>query len=162
MRPREPRRKVLIDARLRHEGGWSDARILDISSRGLCVHADRSPRQGSYVEICKGSHRIIARVVWTRDERFGVRSQDRVAVDSITTGIEPSVPAAAARANDNGGPARPPGMSERHEWSRRRARAIEFLGVAMLGVGAAILAYDAVKAALMQPLEIVSLHLGRN
>lgn len=151
----------MISARLRHGSAWSDARILDISTRGLCVHAEQPPPRGTYVEICKGPHRIVARVIWARDERFGAQAQGRLAVDSITMGIEPPAPAAGGAA-ERRSRSRQPSASERHERSRRRSRAIQFLCILGFGVVAGIIAFDSVKGALSRPLATVAAQLGGN
>ena len=49
MKQREPRRKVMLSARLRQEVGWSDANILNVSSRGLLLHGTIRPARGSYL-----------------------------------------------------------------------------------------------------------------
>ena len=148
----------MIRARMRHGAAWNDARILNISSRGLLVHAPETPRRGAYVEICKGQHRIIARVVWTQDERFGAQTQDRLMVDSITTGIEP--PALTAEPDERRSRARGPSAAERHAQSRRQSRTIEFLCVAALGMAAAAFAFDAIDQTLSRPLAQISKQLG--
>lgn len=160
VKPRESRRSVMISARLRHGTAWSDARILNISSRGLLVRAQQSPRRGSYVELYKGQHRIIARVVWTQDERFGVHTQDWLPVDSITMGIEPPPAAApAAGSVERRLRSREATAAERHEQSRRRSRAIEFLCIAAVGVAVAAFAFDAIGQTLARPLAEVSQRL---
>lgn len=83
MKPREARRKVLIKARMRRDNGWSDVCIRDISSRGLMLQAASAPARGSVVEVTRGRHMIIARVVWTNGQRFGVNTQERLNVDAI-------------------------------------------------------------------------------
>ena len=150
----------MISARLRHGSAWSDARIINVSTRGLCVRADQAPERGTYVEICKGSQRIIARVVWSRDESFGVQTQDLLAVDTMTTGIEPPAMSAATRTTERRLRPRQPTAAERHERSRRRSRIIEFVCVVTFGAAAATIAFDAVKGALLRPLATVSAQLG--
>lgn len=161
MKSRENRRSVMISARLRAGGGWSDARILNISSRGLMVHADQAPSRGAYVEIRKGSHHIVARVVWAEAQRFGVYTQDRLPVDSIANGIEPAAPTAevAGKAERRSRP-RPPTSAERHEASRRRARMAEYLCAAGFGIAAAALAFGAIESMLARPLAMVADGLG--
>lgn len=147
----------MIRARMRHGAAWNDARILNISSRGLLVHAPETPRRGAYVEICKGQHRIIARVVWTQDERFGVHTQDRLSIDSITMGVEP--PATATGTVERRSRPRGNSAAERHAQSRRQSRTIEFLCVAALGIAAAAFAFDAIDQTLSRPLGQISKRL---
>ena len=159
MKAREPRRKVLIDARLRHERGWADARILDLSSRGLMARSPHAPARGTYVEICRGAHRIVARVIWVRGGRFGARSQDVISLDA-PAGHDPALPGPANFNKDRRSTRREGRSAERHERSRRWSRRAEFLAVAALGCAAAFLAFDAVAATLSKPLAIIEARLG--
>jgi hypothetical protein len=54
MKTREPRRKVLVGARIRHGLKWDDIRILNVSSRGLCLHSRDAPPRGIYVKLRRG------------------------------------------------------------------------------------------------------------
>ena len=158
MKPRESRRKVLIDARLRHERGWSDARILNISRLGLMARAPTTPARGTYVEIYRGTHRIVARVVWVQDDRFGARAQDAIAVDAIARGEE--APPPALDCSDRRFKPRAPSSAERAERSRRWSRKAEFLAVSGFGCAAAFLAFDMVRETLSRPLALVEAKLG--
>lgn len=159
MKPREPRRKVLIEARLRQDRGWSSARILNLSPRGVCASAPQAPPRGSYIEICRGTHRIVARVVWVKDDQFGVRAQDVIAVESIIKGLEPP-PAAANPDNDRRFDLRQPTSEEQHEHSRRWSRRLEFAAVTAFACAAAFLAFDTVRETLSKPLRQVEASLG--
>lgn len=154
----------MISARMRHGTGWSEARILNISSRGLLIQAPSAPRRGTYVEICRGQHRIVARVVWTQQERFGVFSQDRLPVDSITRGIEPpDLPAGAAGCERRSRPREQvrPALVDHLARSRQQSRTIEFLCVVAFGAIAAVLAFDTIRTTLSRPLAQVSASLPR-
>ena len=83
MRQREPRRKVLIKARMRLNGAWGDVRIQNISSRGLLIQAPHAPEHGTYLEIYRVRYVIVARVAWADGRNFGVQTQDRLDVDGI-------------------------------------------------------------------------------
>ena len=83
MKPREPRSKCLVNARMRLDDAWSDVCIRDISSRGMLLEAVSAPRRGKYVELRKGRHVVVARVVWSTDCRFGIQSQDCLNVRGI-------------------------------------------------------------------------------
>jgi hypothetical protein len=152
----------MIGARMRHGSAWSDARILNISSRGLLIHAPKAPQRGSYIEVCRGQLRIVARVIWTEDERFGVQTQDRLPVDSISMGIEPPAAAAAERATERRAGPRQPTPAERHERSRQRSRLFEFVCVAACGFGAAWVAFESIERTLSRPLSMVSARLAGN
>ncbi len=159
MKPREPRRKVMISARLRDGVGWSDARILDVSSRGLLLRASKTPERGSYVEVCKGPYRIVARVIWVQQDRFGVRTQDTLPIDAITNGVEPSSPEAQNLSPERSLKQREPTSAEQLERSRTWASAMQFLWVAGFGAAAATLVFDTVKSALARPLSVISAEL---
>jgi hypothetical protein len=77
---REWRRYVRVKARIRSAEGWRDASILNVSSRGLMVHAPSSPDPGRAVEIRSGDQAIRARVVWKKGQRIGLRSEAAVPV----------------------------------------------------------------------------------
>jgi hypothetical protein len=150
---------VLIDARLRHGRGWSEARILNVSTRGLLVRAARAPERGTYVEIWRGGHRIVARVIWADHDRFGACAQDMIAVDALAKGEE-APPAAPANLNDRRLQHRQPAPNERHESSRRWSRRFEFLAVTAFGCLAAFFAFDTVQDVLSNPLNLVEARLG--
>src|SRR3954454_9192980 len=82
-RPRELRRRVMLQARMRTGVTWSDAYILNVSSRGLLINFSRSVLQGSTVELWHGDHVIVARVVWRKGTRAGLRAEDRVPIEEI-------------------------------------------------------------------------------
>ena len=159
MKPREPRQKVLIDARLRQDCGWSDARILDISRRGLMVRASVAPARGAYVEINRGSHRIVARVVWAKDGRFGAAAQDPIDAEAVARGDQAPLPA-AANFNPDRRVTRRGSTGEREDRSRRRSRQLEFVVMSALGSGAAFLAFDTVHETLSRPVSQIEAALA--
>lgn len=82
-RPRELRRRVAIPARLRSGAQWSDACIANISSRGMMIHSGRAGPAGTMVELHRGDHVIIARVVWRDGGRAGLHSDEQLPVEEI-------------------------------------------------------------------------------
>ena len=74
---------MLIPARLKQDAGWFDICIRDISPKGLLVQGASPPRRGSYVEIRRGAHVIVAKVAWAKDQQFGLTTQDIVPVDAL-------------------------------------------------------------------------------
>jgi hypothetical protein len=153
MKPREPRRKVMLRARMRIGAAWRDACILDLSSRGLMIQAKEPPRGGSYIEIRRGRHIIVARVMWTNDGRCGLRTQDALVPDAIIA--EPDEAHGPAPLTRERRVTRAPPRAIAHEQSRWRSRAIEFSFVAIIGAMCGTFAYGAVSAALAQPLMAV-------
>lgn len=83
MKTREARLKCVVKARMRLDGVWSDVCIRDISTRGMLLQAALAPRRGKYVEVYRGRHVVVARVVWSTDHRFGIHTQDRLNVRTI-------------------------------------------------------------------------------
>src|SRR4051794_14708998 len=82
-RPRELRRNVVLPARMRHGLSWSDACILNISSRGLMIQSGRAAPQGSVIELRRGDHVIPARVMWSEGSRTGLQVDDRLPTDEL-------------------------------------------------------------------------------
>lgn len=74
---------MIIPARLRSGAQWSDACIVNISSRGLMIHSGRVGPAGSMVELHRGDHVIIARVVWRDGSRAGLQSDERLLIEEI-------------------------------------------------------------------------------
>ena len=137
--------------------GWHDTCILNISSRGMLMQAGVPPVRGSYLEIRRGAVVIVARVMWTRNHRFGVKSQDLLSIDSITCNDAPT----SARAG-------PPDIDRRaalrtqlpaSERSRLQGRVMEYGFAAALAVACAIFVAGKVYAVLAQPADAIILAL---
>ena len=77
--------KVCIPARLRLGAQWTDAFILNVSSRGLLIQSTEAVERGMYVEVRRDNQVIIGRIVWRSGSRAGLRSQDRVPLEAIVT-----------------------------------------------------------------------------
>ena len=152
MKPREVRRSVMIKARMRGPAGWQDACILNLSQRGLLVQSSSPAPCGAYVEIRRGPHVVVGRVVWAYDRRFGVRAQDVLPVAALLTDGPASPVAAASPLPPAERRAAPRAPDRHHEQSRLRARATEFIGLVFVGALAATFAYSAVADALARPL----------
>lgn len=151
-KPRELRRRVMLPARMRTAAGWSDARILNVSSRGLMVHASLSALECGVVELWHGDLAISARVVWREGTKAGLQSEDRIAVDEILS------LGGSAALQLSAEPFR--GIERRkrartHEDSRIRARAFEFASVVMIAGALAVGFGFWVSEALAQPLSAV-------
>ena len=143
----------MLKARLRAGAAWHDACILNLSSRGLLLQTAAPPERGSYLEVRRGPHVIVARVVWTSDKRAGLLAQDRLPVEAIVAEVP-----APARNDDTPVERRraPRPTAIRHERSRERARAMEFAGLAIAGLLAASSGFVVVQEALDAPLARVS------
>lgn len=153
-KPRELRRRVVVPARLRHGSSWSDACILNVSSRGLMIHTGRPVVRGTEVELRRGDSVILARVVWRDGGRAGLRSDDRVPIEDIVTlGQSP-----ALRVTTTGERREQPRTDDR---SRVQGRAIEFVGVLVIAASLALAGFTMVAAAFARPLAAVTTALAR-
>lgn len=151
MKPREERHKTLIRARMRSVAGWSDVCILNLSLHGAGMQCASPPGRGTYVEIRRGGHVIIARVAWSNGHRFGVRSQEAIAIEAVIAEPRAGDPAAARPAAQPFERRARPRAQPRHDASRQVGRAAEFACIALFGAGAAIALYGIVEEALARP-----------
>lgn len=163
LKPREPRRKVMIQARMRLGASWSDACILNLSSRGMLVRGKGAPSRGAYLEIRRGHYVVVARVVWANADRFGVETQDIVPAEQLIN--HPDRASGTERPSgsdcaDRRVATRP--SSRRHEANRWRARAFEFGTVALAGAAAAFLLIGVISEVLDRPFVAVATALSRN
>lgn len=147
-------------ARMRAGGPAIDVCVRDISSRGLLVQASTPPPRGTYVELLWQDQRIVGRVIWGNDRRFGVRTSDPVNVWAMLRGI----PAGASRQS---GPPKPAvrsyaGARARADGYRPLAKAMEFAAICALAVslvaGVGVAAFET----LSTPLSAVSARMGGN
>jgi len=147
----------MLPARMRTAAGWSDACILDVSSRGLMVHAHIFALDDRVVELWHGDHAITARVVWRNGPKAGLRAEERIPVEDI---LGLSVPDSLQLAVG-----RPPSAERRkgprtHDDNRLAARAFEFASVAIIASTLAFGFSMWVEEALAQPLALVETALG--
>ena len=159
MKPREERQKVMVKARMRCDAKWNDVCILNLSLHGLGIQTSEPPSRGTYVEICRGTQSIIARVVWAKGHRAGLRSQDAIFIRALV--------------NDNAAPAprlgagqpverrrTPRAAPQKHDRSRLAGRAMEFACLALFAGALAMAAFGAVEQALAAPMSQISSALG--
>ena len=151
-KPRELRRRVMLPARMRTAAGWSDACILNVSSRGMLIHAGRPSVQGSLIELRHQQHVIVARVVWREGSKAGLRAEDRVPIEQILAlGSSPGLQLTAGSYKGPERRCRP----RTHEQSRHQSRLFEFAGLVAVAIAAAWMAVSLVSAALARPLAAV-------
>jgi hypothetical protein len=156
-RPRELRRRVVVPARVRTGAQWSDACILNISSRGLLIHSSRPAPEGSVVQILRAGHLMVARVVWCEAARSGLHSDEPLPVEDILS-IKQSRPLQPIAAS---GVIRDRRKQRRiaHD-ARLRGRAMEFAAVGGIAVALAVGAWGMTEHALAKPLGRVAATLG--
>lgn len=151
----------MISARMRAGATWSDACILNLSRQGMLLRSSNVPNRGSYLEIRRGAHVIVARVVWSSPDRFGVRTQDPVPADRLIH--DPEGNPASQKSGESGFVDRrsaPRPSRHRHEASRHRARAMEFGTFLLIGAVATLVVGEAVAHALGEPMSAVSAALA--
>lgn len=146
---------VLIPSRMRLGSEWLDIVIRNLSSRGLMAECDAPPRNGTYVEIRRGSRIIIGRVIWNRDRLFGVQSQDRLPVQALID--EPRMTRRAQVAVAGGASAERravarPSLETQAERSRLLGMAFQNAAMAAAVVVAALVAGSCVYDALSAPM----------
>ena len=148
---------MMLPARMRSASGWSDACILNISSRGLLVFSSGSATPGSFVEVRRGGQLVVARVVWRKNQRIGLCSPDPVRVEDI---ISSQTAASAVQATA----ARPkfdrrcvPRSADR---SRSQGRAMEFMGTLLVGSSIVLVAAVYAVDVLARPMLVIRAALG--
>lgn len=136
---------------------WTDACILNLSTRGMLLRSPANPRRGSYLELRRGPHVIVARVIWSRSDHFGVQTQDPLCPDRLM--LDSQAPAMAAHPQGSARAERrssPRPASEKLDASRRRGRAIEFGALLLLCLLGSLFIGEGVATALSEPLRAVN------
>jgi hypothetical protein len=145
---------------------WRDVTILNISSRGLLLQSVSPPQRGTYAEVRRGNHVLVARVIWVNGQRFGLRTQDRLDIEGLINELDCSatefrkVPATLAPVDRRSARRDPHGLAERHERGRHASRLAQFVCVTTFGALIATAASAAIGEALARPLTILSGTLG--
>ena len=147
-----------MPARLHSSSGWADDCILNISSRGLMIHSARAGPQGSIVELRRGSHAIVARVVWRDGARVGLKTEERLAVEDLirlNCASAMTVTTGQAQKRARGTP------SQRRERNRcSLGRVIEYVGVALIACMLAVTAFDVLERGLGTPMALIETALA--
>ncbi|MEA3080748.1 MAG: hypothetical protein QOD54_416 [Sphingomonadales bacterium] len=157
-RSRELRRRVVARARVWSGSQWSDVCILNVSSRGLLIQTSRPVAERSTVEILRGDHVIVARVMWSNAGRSGLRSEQQLPVEDILS-LEQSRALQLIASNGL--------IHDRRRTKRRivvdprlRGRAMEFLAIGAIAASLAIGMAAMAERALSGPLASASAALG--
>jgi hypothetical protein len=157
-RPRELRRRVVVPARVRAGAQWSDACILNISSRGLLIHSLWPAPKGSTVQVVRGDHLIVARVMWSEAGRSGLQSDERLPVDEILS-LKEARPLQLIASNGAIRDRRKQFRGVARD-ARLRGRAIEFLAVGAIAVALSVSVWGMAEHALAAPLARATAALG--
>ena len=140
---------------------WHDVCIMDLSRRGIGIQAAEPPSRGTYVEICRGTQVIVARVMWAKGHRAGLNSQDAIAVRALVRGDPANdriaLPPACPRLDRR----RAPRALQSHETSRLAARALEFACVGLIATAFGLTVFGTVEQALGRPVAQVRDALSR-
>lgn len=142
----------MLPARMRSQSGWSDACILNISSRGLLVYSNGAAQPGTFVEVRRGGQLVIARVVWRKNQRIGLHSPDPVHVEDI---IGADSTAAAAIPAASGASIERRRIPRDSDTSRNQGRAVEFVAMVLIGGALAFAAMVSMEETLARPLSAV-------
>jgi hypothetical protein len=157
-RPRELRRRVMLPARLRNGAQWADACILNISSRGLLIHCPRTVVDGGVVEIRRGDHVIVGRVMWREGTRAGLQVDEMLPVEQIMS-LDQSqalqLTASSGAVVERRKQPRPTAID-----ARLRGRALEFLSVAVIAASLAVTIWSMAEQAFARPMAAVARALG--
>lgn len=118
------------------------------------IHTGRPLAKGAEIELRRGSHVIVARVMWRDGARAGLRSDALLPIAEIVTlGRSPTLQLTAAT-----------GERRRHprpeEGSRIRGRLIEFAGVLAFVLTLAAGSISLIDAAFSRPLSAVAAALA--
>jgi len=149
---------------MRVDASYGDVCIRNISPRGMMLQAANPPRRGTYVEVLRGPHVIVARVVWTHERRFGIHTAERMdvaAVVNVTTPAGAGLPGQDRRSPERSRPAAPTmkDVAQQAERSRRFSRAFEFTVMAGGGLISAAAMGSLAYKALAVPFQYVSAHM---
>jgi hypothetical protein len=148
---------------MRTNAGWSDMAIRDVSPHGLGLRSSKAPARGDYVEICRLQHRMVARVVWSDGECFGVVLSDAISVDELLSRkpsprrsledrrMERRRPGALRQVKDAGF-----AIVRTAENSNHAARIMNFVPIVVAACLGAAVAANAASTALSQAMDSVS------
>lgn len=156
MREREVRQPVSVPARLRVDSGWQDAVILNLSTKGLMVRCAAPLQRGHFLELRRGSHVIVAQVMWSEGGKCGARAQGLIPIADLVLdrpGRRSQLLPAERRAV-------PRTTAERAEAARRAGRAMELVLAGFGAVCAAFLLADFARSTLGAPMERVEAALA--
>ncbi len=82
----EDRETVMLRAKVVDSRGTHDARISDVSSRGLLGNMEQPPERGEFINIHFPAREVAGQVRWVNGRKFGVRLRERVDAASLTSG----------------------------------------------------------------------------
>ena len=87
MIPREPRKNLMLAARIEAAEVSAPVRIRNLSEGGAMIDGAALPEVGSTLVLTRLELSVQATVVWTRDGRCGLRLANRIVVDDWIAGV---------------------------------------------------------------------------
>lgn len=150
MKQREERVPAHVPARLRGQAGWSDATITNISEHGLCFVSNGRYERGHYLELRRGSHVIVARIVWSEGKRCGAQTQDTLPVFDIINDRP-----AARRKFGLAVVERRKDRTRTPDWQRQLGQRLQFACLGVVGLFVAVGIGQSVYSTLSEPLRAV-------
>lgn len=159
---REPRISMMLPVRIRLDSGWADARIRNVSSRGVLLQLDNPPPKGSYIEIRRRDVVIIGQVRWLGQDCCGLRTQDKVPIEHLKANKDGPVSANgnAQAFVDRRATARVMSPQEAAEQNRIKALVFQRMMLIAAGAGGAILLASLMFDALQKPFAVIAQTLG--
>jgi hypothetical protein len=113
------------------------------------IQSGRAGLEGSTVELRRGDHVIVARVVWREGPRAGLQADERIPIEEIMS---------LSRSGTLRLVAGHGGLEERRKQKRRpdadarlRGRAIEFIGLGLIAVSLALGVWASAQEAFARP-----------
>lgn len=82
----EERETVMLRAQVVDSRGTHEARISDLSSRGLLGNMANPPQRGEFINIHFQARELGGQVRWVNGRKFGVRLRERVDAASLLSG----------------------------------------------------------------------------
>lgn len=85
----EERETVMLRAQVVDSRGTHEARISDLSPRGLLGNMANPPARGEFINIHFQARELGGQVRWVNGRKFGVRLRERVDAASLLSGRRP-------------------------------------------------------------------------
>ena len=63
--------------------GWSDATIRNLSAGGMMLQTPHPLRRSQFVEVARGRHRVVGRIVWSADSVCGLQAREQVDIAGL-------------------------------------------------------------------------------
>ncbi|WP_296611106.1 PilZ domain-containing protein [Sphingomonas sp.] len=154
---RETRLVVNLICRIRQDDGWHDARIRNISCRGIGALSATPPAIGQYAELRRGSAVIVARVVWQHGNSSGLRSQDKIDIQALLgqSGAAKEGPFEPTSTERRRQP-REDSLVNAMERSRHRSSIFQYAMLGVASLAAALFASSMVRDVFSAPLTAVA------